>query len=88
MKYIILSLILLISGCTTTAPVAAKFPDAPDVLFENCPFLKTIDGETTVFSELTKTVTKNYTAYHQCSNIVNRWIEWYTKQKKIFESVK
>lgn len=87
MKYIILSLVLLVSGCSTTVPVTAKFPAAPDVLLESCPPLLTIDHETTVFSELTKSITQNYTTYHKCANTVDGWIEWYNKQKKIFESI-
>lgn len=88
MKYLILSFVLLITGCSTTVPVVAKFPAAPEILLSKCPPLTTINHETTVFSELTKTVTDNYTKYHQCSNTVDGWIDWYYEQKKILESVK
>lgn len=87
MKYIILPLVLLVAGCSTTVPVTAKFPNAPEILLEKCPELLTIETETTVFSELTKSVTKNYTTYHKCANTVDGWIEWYKEQKKIFESI-
>ena len=35
MKYIILSLAVFLSACSTTVPVTQKFPDAPKELFEN-----------------------------------------------------
>lgn len=88
MRYIILPLALMIAGCSTTAPVNTKFPDAPVVLLEKCPPLKTIEQENIVISDLTKSVVQNYTTYHKCSNTVDSWIEWYNQQKKIFESVK
>lgn len=87
MKKLSLLLTALLVGCSTT-PVARKFPEAPAVLLEKCPQLKTIDSETTVFSVLTKTVVENYTTYYECSTKHDGWIDWYNSQKKIFESVK
>lgn len=88
MKYLILFFALLVSSCSTTVPVVAKFPSAPAVLMEKCPTLKIIDHDTTVFSELTKTVTENYTTYYECSTKLESWVEWFNAQKKIFESIK
>ena len=85
MKYLLA--VLLLAGCTTV-PVARKFPEAPPQLLETCPQLKTIDGDTTVFSVLTRTVVSNYTTYHECATLQQGWIEWYKTQKKTFESVK
>jgi hypothetical protein len=39
MKYILLVLPLLLSGCFTTVPVKQKFPNAPAILLERCPQL-------------------------------------------------
>jgi len=78
--------ILLITGCTTV-PVTVKFPDAPTLILEKCPQLKTIEGESVSIIDFTKTVTLNYTTYYECAVKNDAWIEWYQKQKKIFEEV-
>ena len=85
MKYLAILLSIALTGCATSVPVTAKFPDAPSIIKEQCPQLKTIPTETTVFSELSKTVTANYTSYYECAVKVDSWIEWYSKQKAIFE---
>jgi len=79
--------ILLIAGCSTTVPVAARFPDAPILLLEKCPQLKTIEGESVSIIDFTKTVTLNYTTYYECAVKSDAWIEWYQIQKKIFEGI-
>jgi hypothetical protein len=90
-KLFILALFIILAflatGCSTTVPVTAKFPSIPEVLLENCPQLKTIDGENVSIIDYTKTVTINYTTYHECALKTNSWIEWYQKQKVIFEKV-
>lgn len=85
---LVLFVVATCSGCSTAVPIKAKFPDVPEELKEKCPQLKTIPGETTVFSELTKTVVGNYTLYHECAAKQEAWLEWYNSQKQIFESVK
>ena len=87
MKYLIL-LPLLLAGCSTTVPVAMKFPDAPPVLMEKCPPLQTIEKQEDVsIIDITKNVTVNYTTYYECGVKVENWIEWYKDQKKIFDKV-
>ena len=86
-KLLVISSILLITGCATTVPVTAKFPDAPALILEKCPQLKKIDGENVSIVDFTKTVTLNYTTYYECAIKNDSWIEWYQIQKKIFESV-
>lgn len=83
----LLLLPLLLAGCTTV-PVAVKFPEAPTVLMEKCPPLKTIDQDEVSIIDITKNVTVNYTTYHECGIKVETWIEWYNDQKKIFEKIK
>lgn len=78
----------LITGCSTAVPVTVKFPTAPDLIMEKCPQLKTIEGETVSIVDYTKTVTINYTMYHECAVRNATWIEWYQAQKKIFEEMK
>jgi hypothetical protein len=87
-KLLAIASILLITGCTTTVPVTARFPDAPTLILEKCPQLKTIEGGTVSIVDFTKTVTLNYTTYYECAIKNDAWIEWYQIQKKIFEEIK
>lgn len=82
MKYSILLVSLLLTGCIHTLP---KWPDAPSV--GKCPELD-IAMPSEKLSDLLSTVTKNYGKYHECTARVEAWEQWYKEQKKIFESVK
>ena len=87
MKSVALLLALLLSACATTAPVVAKFPDAPGELAQqSCPPLEKLK-DTAKLSDVARTVATNYTTYQECSIKLDSWIEWYKKQKEIFESV-
>jgi len=88
MRLLVLITAVMLTACSTPAPVIAKFPNVPAELLEKCPQLKTIEGETTTFSRLTETVNANYTQYYICANKSDSWVEWYNTQKKIYESVK
>lgn len=86
MKYTLAAFVLvLLAGCTTTVPVARKFPEAPQTLLTQCPELKKLEKENPLLSEVIKSVTENYTLYHECSLKNDAWIEWYNMQKKNFE---
>lgn len=79
--------VLLLAGCFKTVPVARNFPAVPAELQQRCADLhKTPDS--TQLSDVVKTVTKNYSLYHDCRARNDAWIEWYDAQKKIFEEVK
>lgn len=80
--------LILLTGCSTTVPVTAKFPEAPKSLTEPCVVLKKIENEKASIVDLHTTVVENYTAYYECSTKVDGWNEWYSKQKKNFESLK
>jgi len=86
-KILIIFLALFLTGCSTTVPVTAKFPEAPSMILEKCPQLKTIEGESVSIVDFTKTVTLNYTTYYECAVKSDAWIEWYQIQKQIFEEV-
>jgi uncharacterized protein YcfL len=88
MKYIVLllALSLVLVGCATPVPIAAKFPQVPVLITEKCPQLNSIEGNTTTLSAITKTVTVNYTTYYECAVKIDSWIEWYNAQKIIFEN--
>jgi hypothetical protein len=84
---ILIVLAFLITACSTAVPVTQNFPQAPDLLMEKCPELKTIAGERVTIVEFTRTVSENYTTYHQCAGRTDAWIDWYNQQKKIWEQV-
>ncbi len=88
MKTVTFILALLISGCSTTVPVVAKFPSVPAGLTEKCAPLKKLEGDQVNIVELHTKVVENYTQYYECSLKVEEWNTWYTKQKKIFEEIK
>jgi hypothetical protein len=83
-----LLLAFVLTGCSTTVPVVAKFPDAPPSLKASCPELKKIEGDTISIVDLHRVVVENYTEYYACAQKVESWNEWHTKQKKIFDEVK
>jgi hypothetical protein len=88
MRLYLILFVALLTGCSTTVPVVAKFPEAPKSLKENCGTLKKIEGEQVSIVDLHKTVIENYTVHHECAIKVEGWNEWYKKQKEIFESIK
>lgn len=88
MKYAILFVTMLLSGCLTTVPVKQKFPEAPSTLKEKCESLKKVEGDRVAITEMLKVVVQNYALYYECSAKVDGWQEWYESQKKIYESVK
>ena len=85
---LILLFLIVISGCSTTTPVVAKFPTAPAELMEACPDLKLIEPGTTKLSLALAVVADNYSLFYQCQLKVENWIEWHNTQKKIFDSIK
>jgi hypothetical protein len=85
---LILIAVFLLTGCSTTVPVARKFPDSPDKKFiEACPNLQKLN-EDSKLSDISKTISVNYQTYYECAVKVDAWNEWYQIQKNIFESVK
>ena len=77
----------MLVGCSTTVPVTAKFPEIPDRLMQKCPQLEKL-GEEAKLSDISKTVTVNYTTYYECAVKNDAWIEWYNIQKHILEGIK
>lgn len=77
----------ILSGCATTVPVVAKFPEAPEILLADCEKLEKIGKDKVLFSEFLKTVVGNYGKYHMCAAQNSAWKEWYIQQKEIFESI-
>jgi hypothetical protein len=87
MKTLILCCVTtLLLGCSTTVPVTANFPDAPASMGK-CANLAQLNTDAKL-SDVALTVSTNYSIYYECSVKNDAWIEWYQKQKSIFESVK
>lgn len=86
--FLILSTVLLLTACQTVVPVKRTFPAAVDELKISCPDLKEVPEGTTELSKTLDVVVQNYGQYKECQLKVDLWIDWYEKQKKIFEEVK
>jgi hypothetical protein len=87
MKILLLTTILILSGCST-APVVMKFPEVPEALMQRCEPLDKVPADTKQLSTTAEVVIKNYGKYHVCRIKVEEWQEWYQSNKKIYESVK
>jgi len=84
MKYLVLSLAILLSACTSV-PVKQKFPEVPQKLMTKCPNLKQIEGDKVSITDMLKVVVENYSTYYQCAVVTDGWQEWYQIQKIIFD---
>lgn len=82
MKLLLLIPAVLLAGCISM-PVKQKFPDVPKELLNSCPDLKQAE-QTEEFSNVLKTITENYSKYHECKITVDTWIEWYKLQKEVY----
>ena len=81
-------LAFLATGCSTVVPVTAKFPEAPgNVAMTPCPQLQKIPDDARL-SDISKTITVNYSTYYECAVKTDAWIEWYQKQQQIFNNIK
>ena len=88
MKLLIASLVLFLSGCSTVVPVAAKFPLPPGKsAMTECGQLAKLEKDARL-SDISRTVTMNYTTYYDCAVKTDAWIEWYNIQKEIFNKLK
>ena len=84
MKYLLLVLLVSLIGCSTVVPVTAKFPEVPERLLVKCPQLEKLGNEPKL-SDVSKTVTINYTTYYECAVKHDAFVEWYKIQKEIFD---
>jgi hypothetical protein len=85
MKYLLF--VLILTGCSTTVPVTAKFPVVPEKLLVKCSQLEKLENEAKL-SDISKTVINNYTSYYECAVRHDGFVEWYNIQKNIFDKVK
>ena len=88
MRYAVLLIAVLLTGCSTAVPVTAKFPEAPGKMAtQRCPDLQKLQDNARL-SDVSRTVTINYSTYYECAVKADAWQEWYEIQKRIFEGVK
>lgn len=85
MRYLLV--LLLLTGCSTVVPVTQKFPEVPSRILEKCPQLEKLKDDVKL-SDVSKTVSVNYTTYYECAVKHDAFVEWYNVQKIIFESKK
>ena len=82
---VLMFILAMCSGCSTAVPVTAKFPEAPGKLAtQPCTQLQKLPDDVKL-SDVSKTISTNYTSYYECAVKVDAWREWYEIQKIIFE---
>jgi hypothetical protein len=86
-RLILIPVALLLSGCLSTVPKMARFPDAPPEIKTACPELAEADRNTTELSKLLDVIVTNYSTYYECRVKVDAWIEWHKEQKKIYDDL-
>ena len=87
MKLIVLTIALSLTACSTVVPVSVKFPEAPGRQAQvACPSLQKLKDDAKL-SDISRTVTINYSTYYECAGKTDAWIEWYEIQRRIFEGV-
>ena len=85
MKYALILIAAMLTGCSTVVPVTAKFPEPPGKMAqERCPQLQQLKADPAL-SDVARTVTMNYSTYYECAVKADAWQEWYQIQKRIFE---
>jgi hypothetical protein len=88
MKYLIVTLSIMLTACASSVPVVTKWPDPPsNIALERCPNLQKISDDPKL-SDVAKTITVNYGTYYECAVKADAWQEWYQIQKKIHEDLK
>ena len=87
MKLVVLAISLALTACSTLVPVTMTFPEAPGRQAQvACPNLQKLKDDA-LLSDVSRTITINYSAYYECAVKTDAWIEWYEIQRRIFEGV-
>jgi hypothetical protein len=84
-KYILC--FLLLTGCTTVAPIKHEFPKPPEVITEKCSNLLKVPEDEQKLTEFLKIVIKNYGMYYECAEKHESLIEWINQQGQIYNDV-
>ena len=87
MKLVIIAISLALTACSTLVPVSMTFPEAPGRQAQvACPNLQKLKDDA-LLSDVSRTITINYSTYYECAVKTDAWIEWYEIQRRIFEGV-
>jgi hypothetical protein len=86
MKYLLIPFIIMLAGCETPVPVKQRFPEAAPVMLEPAPKLVPLPAGTAELDQLISNTAENYGRYHELVRRYELWQQWYTEQKKNFES--
>ena len=87
MKIVVLAISLALTACSTLVPVSMTFPEAPGRQAQvACPNLQKLK-DNALLSDVSRTITINYSTYYECAVKTDAWIEWYEIQRRIFEGV-
>ncbi|WP_353484907.1 hypothetical protein [Haliscomenobacter sp.] len=87
MKLVVLAISLALTACSTLVPVTMTFPEAPGRQAQvACPNLQKLKDDA-LLSDVSRTITINYSTYYECAVKTDAWIEWYEIQRRIFEGV-
>lgn len=86
MKYSLIALAFLLTGCITP-PVKHAFPTPPELMVERCPDLNQLAENEEQLTEFLKVVSKNYTLYHDCATRHELLVKWINDQKAIHDAV-
>ena len=87
MKLVVLAISLALTACSTLVPVSMTFPEAPGRQAQvACPNLQKLKDDAKL-SDVSRTITINYSSYYECAVKTDAWIEWYEIQRRIFEGV-
>jgi hypothetical protein len=88
MKILLLSLALLLGGCTTVVPVTQTWPEAPGLQsMQPCSELQKLPDNPKL-SDVARIVAHNYSEYYTCVIKLEAWQEWYLKQQIIHGGLK
>jgi hypothetical protein len=84
---IVMLVVFVMTGCTTP-PVIPKFPDAPEKAgaMVKCPDLSKLNDGAKL-SDVSKTITLNYSTYYDCAVKSDIWIEWYQINKLNYDKI-
>jgi len=83
---VLLLMLAMCGGCATVVPVTARFPSAPgEIYLQACPALQKLKDQPQL-SDVSNTISVNYSSYYECAVKLDAWIQWYSQQKTIFES--
>jgi hypothetical protein len=87
MKIAVILVSLLLTACSVSVPVKQRFPTMPPELQKPCADLTSIETKTVTLSQMIDVVVTNYGTYYECQAHNRAIVDWYGKQKQIFDEL-